>query len=128
MRLEAPIRSTVRPSMLFTQGLVDIAPWLPQCWMVRPIHPPAHPSSAPVSTPGIIAYAVYTAAAKPSTHAAAHSLPCRCSPFLPPSENTACASTTFDLRCVKPGEGYETRVNPPVASTSAASRVGGNIR
>lgn len=36
MREEPPVRSSVRPISWFTQGLVLMAPWLPQCWMVRP--------------------------------------------------------------------------------------------
>jgi hypothetical protein len=37
MRDEPPVRSSVRPMSWFTHGLVLIAPWLPQCWMVRPV-------------------------------------------------------------------------------------------
>ena len=43
MRLDPPARSLVRPIRLFTTGLVDMAPWLPQCWMVRPIQAPPRP-------------------------------------------------------------------------------------
>lgn len=39
------MRSSVMPRALFTRGFVDMAPWLPQCWMVRPIQAPARPAS-----------------------------------------------------------------------------------
>ena len=44
------MRSSVSPINLFTQALVDIAPWLPQCCTVRPIHAPARPAHRGPST------------------------------------------------------------------------------
>lgn len=40
------MRSSVSPIALLTAGLVDIAPWFPQCWTVSPIQAPANPAVA----------------------------------------------------------------------------------
>ncbi len=40
------MRSLQRPSARLTAGRVDMAPWLPQCCTVRPIHAPARPARA----------------------------------------------------------------------------------
>ena len=58
IRLDPPIRSSVMPSALFTHTLGDIAPWLPQCWIVSPIHAPARPSTDPATIPGMLKYSV----------------------------------------------------------------------
>lgn len=43
-RDEPPIKSSQRPRARLTAGRVDIAPWLPQCCTVSPIHAPASPA------------------------------------------------------------------------------------
>jgi hypothetical protein len=37
------MRSSQLPSARLMAGEVDMAPWLPQCWMVTPIQAPATP-------------------------------------------------------------------------------------
>jgi hypothetical protein len=45
------MRSLHRPSARLTAGRVDMAPWLPQCCTVRPIHAPARPAPRGRSRP-----------------------------------------------------------------------------
>ncbi len=57
------MRSSHRPSASFTHSLVLMAPWLPQCCTVSPIHAPPRPSRKPDRGPGAAAYSRYEAAA-----------------------------------------------------------------
>ena len=52
------MRSSMAPIASFTQALVLMAPWLPQCCTVRPHHAPPRPSSRPDIRPGLVAYSV----------------------------------------------------------------------